>query len=131
MSDYAITNISDLEDSAVKFGLSPQVEARFGRTALDAQKSGFSYQKLEPNYRQGFGHVHKTQEETYVVISGGGRMKIGDDIVEVTRLDAIRVASQTPRAFEAGADGIEFIAFGAGESGDADMIQDFWPADES
>ena len=69
MSDYAIKNIRDLEDSAVKFGLSPQVEARFGRTALDAQKSGSSYQKLEPNYRQGFGHVHKTQEEMYVIIS--------------------------------------------------------------
>jgi mannose-6-phosphate isomerase-like protein (cupin superfamily) len=130
MSDYAIKNISDLEDSAVKFGLSPQVEARFGRNALDAQKGGFSYQKLEPNYRQGFGHVHKTQEEIYVIISGGGRMKIGDDIVEVNRLDAIRVAPQTPRAFEAGADGIEFLAFGAGESGDADMIQDFWPAED-
>jgi mannose-6-phosphate isomerase-like protein (cupin superfamily) len=130
MSDYAITNITDLEDSAVKFGLSPQVEARFGRAALDAQKSGFSYQKLEPNYRQGFGHVHKTQEEIYVVISGGGRMKIGDDLVEVNRLDAIRVAPQTPRAFEAGADGIEFLAFGAGESGDTDMIQDFWPRND-
>jgi len=87
MTDYAIKNISDLEDSAVKFGLSPQVEARFGRAALDAQKSGFSYQKLEPNYRQGFGHVHKSQEETYVIISGGGRMKIGDNIVAVDRLD--------------------------------------------
>ena len=131
MTDYAIKNISDLEDSAVKFGLSPQVEARFGRAALDAQKSGFSYQKLEPNYRQGFGHVHKAQEETYVIISGGGRMKIGDDIVDVDRLDAIRVAPQTPRAFEAGSDGIEFLAFGAGESGDADMLQDFWPPDDS
>src|SRR3954451_6545444 len=46
MSDYTIQNIKDLEDSAVKFGLSPQVEARFGRNALDAQKSGFSYQRF-------------------------------------------------------------------------------------
>ena len=130
MSDYAIKNISDLEDSAVKFGLSPQVEARFGRNPLEAEKGGFSYQKLEPNYRQGFGHVHKTQEEIYVIISGGGRMKIGDEIVEIVRLDSIRVAPQTPRAFEAGADGIEVLAFGAGESGDADMIQDFWPRDD-
>jgi mannose-6-phosphate isomerase-like protein (cupin superfamily) len=130
MTNYAIKNISDLEDSAVKFGLSPQVEARFGRAALDAQKSGFSYQKLEPNYRQGFGHVHKTQEETYVIISGGGRMKIGDEVVDIRQWDAIRVAPDTPRAFEAGGDGIELIAFGAGESGDADMLEGFWPADE-
>ena len=45
MSDYAIKNIKELEDSAVQFGLSPQVEARFGRKALDAQKGGVSYQR--------------------------------------------------------------------------------------
>src|SRR6476660_6530869 len=127
MTDYAIKNISDLEDSAVKFGLSPQVEARFGRSALDAQKGGFSYQKLEPNYRQGFGHAHSDQEEIYVIVSGGGRMKIEDEIVEIAQWDAIRVAPSTPRAFEAGPDGIELLAFGAGESGDAEMIEDFWP----
>jgi mannose-6-phosphate isomerase-like protein (cupin superfamily) len=131
MSDYAIKNISDLEDSAVRFGLSPQVEARFGRSALEARKGGFSYQKLEPNYRQGFGHVHADQEEIYVIIGGGGRMKVGDEIVDVRRLDAIRVAPQTPRAFEAGPDGIELLAFGAGESGDAETIPDFWPQSAS
>ena len=127
MGDYAIKNIRDIEDSAVKFGLSPQVEARFGRNALEAQKGGFSYQKLEPNYRQGFGHVHKAQEEIYVIISGGGRVKIGDEVVDIRQWDAIRVAPQTPRAFEAGPEGIELLAFGAGESGDAETIQDFWP----
>lgn len=129
MSDYAIENIKNLEDSATKFGLSPHLEARFGRKAVAAQKSGFSYQRLEANFRQPFGHTHKNQEETYVVVSGSGRIKLGDEVVDVEQWDAIRVAPQTPRAFEAGADGMELLAFGAGEAGDADTIDGFWPAD--
>lgn len=129
MTDYAIENIKGLEDSATKFGLSPQVEARFGRKALDAQKGGMSYQRLEANYRQGFGHVHKEQEEIYVILTGGGRIKIGEEIVEIGKWDAIRVAPTTPRAFEAGPEGMEFLAFGAGETGDAEMIEGFWPAE--
>jgi mannose-6-phosphate isomerase-like protein (cupin superfamily) len=131
MSDYAIQNIKNLEDSAVKFGLSPQVEARFGRNALDAHKSGFSYQRFQAGYRQAFGHVHKDQEETYVIVSGSGRVKIGDEIIDVKQWDAIRVAPKTARAFEAGDEDLVLIAFGAGDSGDADMLQDFWPAEGS
>jgi mannose-6-phosphate isomerase-like protein (cupin superfamily) len=131
MSNYAIKNIKELDDSAKEFGLSPQVEARFGRKALDAQRGGFSYQKLEPDFRQPFGHKHNEQEEIYVVVSGSGRMKIGDDVIDVKQWDSIRVSPKTPRAFEGGSDGIEFLAFGAGESGDADMIEDFWPQDNA
>ena len=120
MSDYAIKNMKDLEDSAVQFGLSPQVEARFGRKALDAQKGGVSYQRYEADYRQSFGHTHEQQEEIYVIVSGGGRMKVGDDVVDLKQWDAIRVSPTTPRAFE------ELIAFGAGESGDSNQLQDFW-----
>jgi mannose-6-phosphate isomerase-like protein (cupin superfamily) len=129
VAGYALKNIKELEDSAVQFGLAPQVEARFGRKALAAEKGGFSYQKLEPGYRQGFGHRHEQQEETYVVISGSGRAKVGDEIVDLKRLDALRVSPETWRAFEAGGEGLEFLVFGAGESGDAEMDEDFWPAD--
>jgi mannose-6-phosphate isomerase-like protein (cupin superfamily) len=131
MSNYAIKNIKELDDSAKEFGLSPQVEARFGRKPLEAAKGGFSYQKLEPDFRQPFGHKHGDQEEIYVVIGGDGRMKIGDEVVDVKRWDSIRVSPETPRAFEGGSEGIEFLAFGAGAAGEADMIEDFWPSDES
>jgi mannose-6-phosphate isomerase-like protein (cupin superfamily) len=129
MADYAIVNVKELDNAAEEFGLAPDVEARFGRKALDAQKGGFSYQRLAPNFRQPFGHHHAAQEETYVVLSGSGRVKLDDEIVEVKQWDAIRVAPRTKRAFEGGPDGIEFLAFGAGESGDAEMHEDFWPAD--
>jgi mannose-6-phosphate isomerase-like protein (cupin superfamily) len=131
MSSYAIKNIKEIDDSAKQFGLSPQVEARFGRKVLDAQKGGFSYQKLVPDFRQPFGHKHGDQEEIYVVISGGGRMKIGDEVIDVKQWDSIRVSPGTPRAFEGGSDGIEFLAFGAGAAGESEIIEDFWPKDDA
>jgi mannose-6-phosphate isomerase-like protein (cupin superfamily) len=131
MSNYAIKNIKDIDDSATQFGLSPQVEARFGRKPLDAQKGGFSYQKLTPDFRQPFGHKHGDQEEIYVILSGGGRMKIGDDVVDVKQWDSIRVSPDTPRAFEGGSDGIEFLAFGAGASGESEILEGFWPQEDA
>jgi mannose-6-phosphate isomerase-like protein (cupin superfamily) len=125
-ADYAIVNIRELEDQAVKFGLSPNLEARFGRKATDAKQGGFSYQKLAPNFRQPFGHRHEDQEEFYVVLSGGGTITLEDETRELKQWDVVRVAPSTARGFEAGPDGLEFLAFGAGEGGEALMLESFW-----
>lgn len=126
MSDYKIANLKELKDSAVEFGLAPDLEARFGRKALEAERSGISYQRLAPNFRGPFGHRHEAQEETYVVVGGSGRAKLDDGVHELRQWDAVRVAPSTARGFEAGPDGLEFIAFGAGDSGDAEMLSDWW-----
>jgi len=131
VADYAIVNIKELEDQAVKFGLSPNVEARFGRKATDAKQGGFSYQKLAPDYRQQFGHKHEGQEEFYVVLSGGGRINLEGDTHELRQWDVVRVAPTVARGFEAGPEGLEFLAFGAGETGDATMLESFWEDSES
>jgi mannose-6-phosphate isomerase-like protein (cupin superfamily) len=128
---YTHRNLKELDDSAVEHGLSPKLEARFGRKALESERSGLSYQKLAPNFSQPFGHRHGDQEETYVIVSGGGRMKVGDELIDVKQWDAIRVAPQTLRAFEAGDDGLEFLAFGAGEPGEAEMVSDPWEDGDS
>ena len=125
-TDYKIVNIKELEDMAVKFGLSPNVEARFGRSATDAKQGGFSYQKLAPDFRQPFGHRHEAQEEFYVVLSGSGTITLGDDTQELKQWDVVRVAPAVARGFESGPDGLEFLAFGAGETGDAEMLESFW-----
>jgi mannose-6-phosphate isomerase-like protein (cupin superfamily) len=127
MTDYAIANIKALDDSAKQFGLSPDLEARFGRKALEAEKGGFSYQRLVAGFRQPFGHRHEDQEEIYIVVSGSGKVKLGDEIVDVTQWDAVRVAPQTKRAFEAGPEGLELLVFGSGAAGDSETIDDFWP----
>lgn len=125
-ADYTIVNIKELEDMAVKFGLSPNLEARFGRSATDAKSGGFSYQKLAAGFRQPFGHRHEGQEELYVVLGGSGRVTLESETRELKQWDVVRVAPSVARGFEAGPDGLEFLAFGAGESGDAEMLESFW-----
>jgi mannose-6-phosphate isomerase-like protein (cupin superfamily) len=126
LTSYAIVNIKELEDSAVKFGLSPNLEARFGRAATGAERGGFSYQRLAPNFQQPFGHRHRDQEEFYVVLSGSGRVKLEDQARDIRQWDVIRVAPHVARAFESGDQGLEYIVFGAGEAGDAETIESFW-----
>ncbi len=114
MADFTLLNLkNDVEDSAPKFGMAPDVEARFAGRQLDLTQLGFSYQRLAPNTRLPFGHRHEQQEELYLIVSGGGRIKIGDDVVDLRTWDAVRVPAKEMRAFEAGDDGLELLAFGA------------------
>jgi uncharacterized cupin superfamily protein len=124
---YSIGNLKELEDSAPKFGMPAGVEARFGRTALGCEQLGFSYQRYAPGFRT-FAHRHHVQEEVVVVLSGGGRMKIEDEIRALEPFDVVRIAPGTTRALEAGDGGIEILVFGAPATppGDADMFQDWW-----
>jgi len=127
MSGYTIVNLKEVEDQAPNFGLSPDLEARFGRVALDAELIGLTYQRLAPNFQVPWGHTHKTQEEMFVVISGRMRVKVEDEIKELGPWDVIRVSKETARGFEAGPEGVEFIAIGApGGPGDAENIEGFW-----
>jgi uncharacterized cupin superfamily protein len=125
---YTLRNMKELDDAAPSFGLADTLEARFGRKALGAKHVGISYQRLQPNTRLPFAHKHKTQEEIYVVLSGSGRAKVEDEIVELQPWDALRVDSETTRGFESGPDGLELLAIGApvGEANDAEMVNDWW-----
>ena len=127
MSGYTIVNLKEVEDQAPNFGMSPDLEARFARVALEAELIGLTYQRIAPNFQVSFGHTHKTQEEVYLVISGSIRMKLGDELKELGPWDAIRISKETPRGVTAGPEGAEVIAIGApGGPGDAEIIDDFW-----
>jgi mannose-6-phosphate isomerase-like protein (cupin superfamily) len=130
MSAYTVKNLKQVEDSAAKFGLAPGLEARFASGSLELERAGLSYQHLAPNFRTPFGHRHKQQEEIYIIVEGGGRMKLNDEIVELGRWDAVRIAKETVRAFEAGSEGATLLAFGAPgpNSADAEPIPGWWSA---
>jgi mannose-6-phosphate isomerase-like protein (cupin superfamily) len=129
VAGYAVANLKELENSAEQFGLAPDVEARFARTALDVEETGLSYQRLAPGARYPFAHRHSDQEEIYVVLSGSGRVKLDDDVVDVRSWDAIRVAPSTIRCFEAGPDGLEFLAFGTHTDAQPEMLPAWWSDD--
>lgn len=131
MTAYTKVNIQDVEDSAVAFGLSPGLEARFGGRRLGSTVVGVSRETLAPGFRVPFGHTHRDQEEVYVVLRGGGRMKIADEIVELAEGDMVRVAPGVWRCSEAGPDGMQLLAVGApvAQENDAEIEQGWWSGD--
>jgi mannose-6-phosphate isomerase-like protein (cupin superfamily) len=123
---YTRIKLTDVEDSAPKFGYGELQEARFARGDLDAQQTGVSHHRVRPGKRQGFGHKHEKAEEVYVVISGSGRVKLDDEILELEPLDAIRIAPGVVRAFEGGPDGIELIVAGPHHDKDGELVFGWW-----
>jgi mannose-6-phosphate isomerase-like protein (cupin superfamily) len=128
MADYTVTNLrEDVEDSAPKFDMPDEMQARFARRPIEGETLGISLFTLEPNFRIPFGHKHPNQEEVYVVVSGSARIKIEDEIVELKQWDAVRIGKDTMRNMEGGPEGAEYIAFGAGtDPTDAEMAPGWW-----
>ena len=64
MSEVTRLNLrDDVENVAERFGLAPDMELRFARSALGIEGGGFSYQNRAPNVPGSTGHRHQTQEE--------------------------------------------------------------------
>ena len=118
--------LTEVKDSAADFGHGDVMEARFAQSDLEAKDTGFSFHRLKPNKRQPFGHQHEEAEEVYVIVRGGGLFKLDDEIIEVEKLDAIRIAPDVTRALEAGDEGLEVIVFGPRYDGDGELIPDWW-----
>ena len=121
----------DLEDIGPRFDGPPDLEFRAATKALELEQSALSYQRVPSGYRFPYGHTHMTQEEVYVVVRGGGRMKVDDEIVELREWDAVRVSPGTWRGYEAGPDGLEILVIGAPSLGkaprdDVDGLRDWW-----
>jgi mannose-6-phosphate isomerase-like protein (cupin superfamily) len=125
---YGKVNIDDLDDQAAPHGLNSQ-EARFARTAIDAERIGLAHYRVKPGERLEFGHRHKRMEEAYVVLAGSGTFRIDDELVEVGVRDVLRVAPEAWRGWEAGPDGMELLAVGEHVEGDGESEMDmgWWP----
>ena len=123
---YTRKKLTDVDDSAVKGGFSEVQEARFATKDLDAEHTGVSHHRVKPGKRQAFAHKHDDAEEVYVVLAGSGRMKLDDDVIEITELDAIRVSPGVTRTFEGGTNGLEVLAFGPRHEGDGEILPNWW-----
>src|SRR5262249_8159776 len=115
-------NLDEVEDVAPGNGFGERWEARVARAALDAEQTGVTHFRLRAGKRSPFSHRHGNAEEIYVILAGAGRVKLDDDLFAVRARDAIRVAPGVARAFEAGPDGLEFLAFGPHLEGDGELV---------
>jgi quercetin dioxygenase-like cupin family protein len=126
MPGFTVVNLLELPDN-IEF--SDDIEGRFGRGALETRDLGISHWRYGPGYRSSRGHRHGQQEEAYVVLGGSGRILLDGEVRELRQWDTVRVAPEVLRAFEAGPDGLEFLAIGGPrpEEGDGEMGEVQWP----
>ena len=128
MANYTKLNLREVEDQAPKFEMSPNLEFRTARDALEMENAALSNLRIAPSFRMPFGHRHQVQEEVYVLVSGSARLKLDDDIVELKPWDTVRMPPETVRNLEGGPDGAVLILFAAPKtgSGDGPPIPGWW-----
>ena len=125
---YTLVELRELDDSAGPGGFGDSMEARFARDALGCEQVGISLQKLRPGVRAPFAHHHDADEEIYVVIAGSGRAAVDGELIDLKPWSALRVAPSAVRTFEAGDDGLEFLAFGSHTEKDSTIVESSWPS---
>jgi hypothetical protein len=108
-SAYTHSKLTDVDDSAPQMGVGERQESRFATADLGSAHTGVTHHRFRAGMRQAFG-----------------RLKLDDDILELARLDAVRVSPAVTRAFEAGPDGLEVLAFGPHHEGDGELIPGWW-----
>lgn len=125
MPDYTHISIEDVTDSGPQ-GLE---EIRFATAQIETEQTGFTHHRWQPGAQTGFAHRHDEAEEVYFVIAGSGRVKLDDEVRELAKGDALRVAPPVIRSFAAGPDGLEVLAFGARHDNDGEAFENWWPAE--
>jgi len=83
VADWTHKNLRDVEDQAPGFGFQDVQSARFAYEALEARSTGVCLMGVKAGQRQAFAHRHENAEEVYVILSGSGRCKLDEDIIEV------------------------------------------------
>ena len=119
MANYTIKNLREAEDMAPKFGLAPDMEARFPSSELGLEATGLSLQRLAPDADPAV-RAQPPEAGGGLPGAGGKRLvQLDDEIVELRKWDAIRISPEVTRAVSAGPGGMEYLAFGASEGSSA------------
>jgi quercetin dioxygenase-like cupin family protein len=129
MPKHTKINLEDVKDLAPDYGMSEMGQARFARRDLGAERIGLSHYRMNGGRRVGFGHCHGESEEMYVVLSGSGRFRVGDDVFEVRARDVVYCPPDAMREWEAGPDGMEMLAFGGHAEGEDSTMERGWWTD--
>ena len=131
MPGYTIVTLDDVPDMLGDY----PGEMQFITYEIGAEQVALTYRRM-PQHTGGkgsYGHIHKTQEEIYFVISGRLQFKLGDEVVEAGRGTAVRVAPEVARSvWNDEPEDAELIIVSKridDAQGDTEPVPDFWPAD--
>jgi mannose-6-phosphate isomerase-like protein (cupin superfamily) len=130
MADYQVVSLEDVDD-----WLGDYPGEMHGITyAVGAEQVALTYRRMPQHTgsKGSYGHRHRTQEELYFVISGKLQFKLGDDVVEVGRHQAVRIPPETPRGvWNDEPEDAELIIVSPrieDPMGDVEQVDGFWPA---
>ena len=131
MPGYTIVTLDDVPDMLGDY----PGEMQFITYEIGAEQVALTYRRM-PQHTGGkgsYGHIHKTQEEIYFVISGRLQFKLGDEVVEAGRGTAVRVAPEVARSvWNDEPEDAELIIVSKridDAQGDTESVPDFWPGD--
>ncbi|HXO07046.1 MAG TPA: cupin domain-containing protein [Solirubrobacteraceae bacterium] len=130
MAGYTIQTLEEVPDA---FGGEYPGSMRFMTGCLSNEQIAFTHRVMPANTggKGSYGHRHKTQEEIYYVVSGRLEFKLGDEVIDVGRGTAVRVAPATLRSVHnEGPDDAELIICSVrldDPRADAEIVEGFWP----
>ena len=84
----------------------PRVELK---EALNLTGCEVSINELPANTSVPFVHVHKQNEELYIITDGDGELFIDGEVIKVGKGDAVRIDPDGKRCFRAGKNSIKMI----------------------
>ena len=129
MPGYTIVNADEVPDVLGDY----PGEMRMFTNQLENEQVAITYRRM-PQHSGGkgsYGHRHKTQEEVYLVVSGRLEFKLGDEVVEVGPLTAVRCAPDVVRSvWNERPEDAELVIVSTridSVEEDVELIQDFWP----
>lgn len=106
---------------------------------LGADQVAITWRLMPPDTgsRGAYGHTHTTQEEIYLVTSGTLTFKVGDDVFEASTGTAVCVPPGTVRGIHNTSDADAELVITSTKlddpsgEGDHQIVEGFWPAEES
>jgi mannose-6-phosphate isomerase-like protein (cupin superfamily) len=130
MAEYQRVRLEDVDDWLGDY----PGEMRGITYAIGAEQVALTYRRMPQHTgsKGSYGHRHRTQEELYFVISGRLQFKLGDEIVELGRHEAVRIPPGTARGvWNEESEDAELVIVSVrvdDPSGDSERVDDFWPA---
>jgi len=99
-------NLNDLMDYALIHPVNKRlIEGKvFLKDATKATGTEISFNSLPPQSEQPYFHIHRKNEETYIIIKGFGFFQVDDDCFSIKEGSVIRVAPQGKRGIRNSSD---------------------------
>jgi uncharacterized cupin superfamily protein len=115
-----IVNVDDVEGVPFGRGRVESVRRNLG-DAAGSRATGLKHVWTAPSKHATPLHCHSLEEELFVVLEGDGALLLGDEEIPVRagQVVARPPGSGVAHAFRAGAEGLEFLAYGTRDPGDA------------